>query len=70
MEKSASIRVAGSQFNVFVTKSADRSDKRDEGGELETAIYVVIYCYLPLGYTLNKKVKIKLEELIEKKTVF
>lgn len=42
MEKSASIRVAGSQFNVFATKSADRSDKRDEGGELETAIYVVI----------------------------
>lgn len=33
-------------------------------------LYMVIYCHLALCYTLKKKkVRIKLEELIEKKTV-
>lgn len=51
---------------MFVTKSADRSDKRDERGELETAIYVVIYCHLALCYTLKKIVKIKLEDRVNR----
>lgn len=53
---------------MYATESADRGDKRDERGELETAIYGHILPPCPLLY-FEKKVKIKLEELIEKKTV-
>ena len=54
---------------MYATKSSDRSDERDERGELETAIYGHILPPCPLLY-FEKKVKIKLEELIEKKTVY
>ena len=49
---------------VHATERADRSDKRDERGV--KLLYVqVIYCHLtPLLY-FEKKVKIKLEELME-----
>ena len=55
---------------MYATESADRGDKRDERGELETAIYGHILPPCPLQlYFEKKKVRIKLEELIEKKTV-
>lgn len=54
---------------MYATESADRSDKRDDRGEFETAIYGHILPPCPLLYFEKKKVRIKLEELIEKKTV-
>ena len=68
MQKSASIRAAGSQLVCACNRGANArigatSETKEESLKL---LYVqVIYCHLALRYTLKKKVKIKLEELME-----
>ena len=42
---------------VYATESADRSDKRDERGELEIAIYGHILPPCPLLYFEKKKLR-------------
>lgn len=42
---------------VYATESADRSDERDDRGELETAIYGHILPPCPLLYFEKKKLR-------------
>ena len=68
MQKSASIRAAGSQLVCACNRGANArigATSETEEESLKLLYVQVIYCHLALCYTLKKKVKIKLEELME-----